>query len=104
MDALLQRAERDAPIGVAHDDLAVEHVAPGGESELGEVAVERCSFRERSSTSSPSTKAITRNPSHFGSYASAPGSSGSPLEGRASIGAIGGDRGSVTVVQYPGST
>ena len=41
MDALAERVEVLAPVRVAHDDLAVEHVAPGGKRELGEVAAER---------------------------------------------------------------
>ena len=41
MDPLLQRAEGDAAVRVAHDDLAVEHVAAVRERELREVAVER---------------------------------------------------------------
>ena len=41
MDALPERVEVLASLLIAHDDLAVEHVAPGGKLELGEVAPER---------------------------------------------------------------
>ncbi len=35
VDALAERVEVLAPVGVAHDDLAVEHVAPGGKLSSG---------------------------------------------------------------------
>ena len=102
MDALLQRAERDAAVGVAHHDLAVEHVAARREVELGEVAVERLivaraeldvvAVDERDHAEAVPLRLVRE----------APGSSGSPRDGRASIGATGGERGSVTGVQYPG--
>ena len=41
MDALSEGVEILAPVGAANDDLAVEHVAPGGEAQLGKVATER---------------------------------------------------------------
>src|ERR1700733_14367085 len=41
MDALAERVEVLATGVVAYDDLAVEHVTPGGQHELGEVAPER---------------------------------------------------------------
>ena len=41
MDSLLERAEVLAPVGGVDHDLAVEHVAPGREPQLGEVAHER---------------------------------------------------------------
>ncbi len=41
MDPLAERVEVLAAVAVAHDDLAVEHVAARGERELGEVAPER---------------------------------------------------------------
>src|SRR5205085_12072952 len=41
MDSLTQRIEVLAPVGAAHDDLTVEHVAARREAQLGEVAAER---------------------------------------------------------------
>ena len=41
MDALAERVEVLVAVGVADDDLPVEHVAAGGKGELGEVAPER---------------------------------------------------------------
>jgi hypothetical protein len=41
VDALAERVEVLAALGVEEDDLAVEHVAPGGELQLGEVAAQR---------------------------------------------------------------
>ena len=41
MDAALQRVELEVALGVANHQLAVQHVAPGGEAQLGEVAGQR---------------------------------------------------------------
>ena len=63
---------KSRPLPVDHHDLAVDHAPLAAArleqlDELGEVAGQRASLREPSSTSSPSRNTMQRKPSHLGS-------------------------------------
>ena len=101
VDALAERVEVLPAVRVEQHDLAVEHVAARREAELGEVARERPPVARLQVTSSPSTKAMARKPSHLGSYTQ-PGPVGSALADLASWGGSGGDRGRAMAARcYP---